>query len=161
MITFKRPRAFHALPGKIEKEMRRAVAAEMKLGLDLILEAIEETPVYTGRTLVNYRFSQGNPIEEVRAPVARPELPGKTSEMELGSEPRRNANMAVVLREQASVKRQVDRDPYKPVYLTNNTPYFLEVEFGTYKTSAGHEQRTPPGGMVRQAESALASILKR
>ena len=161
MITFKRPRAFHAQAGKYEKIMRRAVAAEVKLGLDLILEAIEETPVYTGRTLVNYRFSHGDKIDEVRAPIARPSLPGKTSEMELGSEPRREANMAVVMAEQALVKKQVDADPYKPVFLTNNTPYFLEVEYGTYKTSEGHDQRTPPGGMVRQAESALATVLKR
>jgi hypothetical protein len=161
VITFKRPRGFHAQAGKYEKIMRRAVAAEVKLGLDLILEAIEETPVYTGRTLINYRFSYGSAIEDARTPIARPTLPGKTSEMELGSEPRREANMAVVVAEQMAVKRQVDSDPYKPVFLTNNTPYFLEVEYGVYKTSDGHDQRTPPGGMVRQAEAALASILKR
>lgn len=161
MIRFKRPRGFHALPGKIEKEMKRAVAREVKLGLDLILDAIEETPVYTGRTMINYRFSYGNPIDDVRSPVARPNLPGQTSEMELGSEPRRSANFSVVQAEQQAVKRAVDQNPYKPVFLTNNTPYFLEVEYGTYKTSEGHTQRTPPGGMVRRAEDALSSRLKR
>lgn len=161
MIKFRRPRGFGALPGKIEKEMRKAVADEINIGLDLILDAIEETPVYTGRTLVNYRFSQGSAVDDVRAPISRPSLPGKTSEMELGSEPRRSANMAVVTAEQIAVKRQVRADPYKSVFLTNNTPYFLEVEFGTYKTSEGHTQRTPPGGMVRRAEAALKNILKR
>lgn len=161
MITFKRPRGFSGLAAKIEKEMRKAVADEVKLGLDLVLDAIEETPVYTGRTLINYRFSYGSPVDDVRAPISRPELPGKTSEMELGSEPRRSANFAVVVNEQMAVKRAVTANPFKPVYLTNNTPYFMEVELGSYKTSAGHTQRTPPGGMVRRAEAALSQTLKR
>lgn len=159
MITFKRSRDLRTLPGKFARKMRGAVADEIIIGLDLILDSIEETPVYTGRTIVNYRFSQGEPIDETRSPIARPDRPGKTSEMELGGEPRRAANFAPVIQEQQAVKRQVKRDPYKPVFLTNNTPYFMDVELGSYKTSQGHTQRTPPGGMVRRAEHLLSQIL--
>jgi hypothetical protein len=161
VIKFKRPRSFHALAGKYEKEMRRAVRDEMKLGLDLMLEALDETPVYTGRTLANYRFSTGSPIEGARPPVARPTLPGKTSEMEVGSEPRRSANMQLVLEEWRSVKNSVEQNPYQTVYMVNNTPYFLEVEFGTYRTSEGHSQRTPAGGMVRRVEFSIANMVKK
>jgi hypothetical protein len=126
-----------------------------------MLDGIEDTPVYTGRTLVNYRFSVGNPIDAVRAPVAKPELPGRTSEMPLGSEPRRAANMELVLEEFKEVRAAVRVDPYKPIFLTNNTPYFLEVEFGTYSTSEGSNQRTPAGGMVRRVEASLREFLGR
>jgi hypothetical protein len=159
VITFKRSRDFNGTGKRVESEIRRLVAAEVMMGMDHILDAIEETPVYTGRTLINYRFSHGEKIEGVRPPVSRPTLPGKTSEMSLGSEPRRAANMDVVYQEFNAVKQQVRRDPYKPVFLVNNTPYFMEVELGSYKTSQGHDQRTPPGGMVRRAEHMLALTL--
>lgn len=161
MITFRRPRGFDAQAGKYEKLMRKAVMDEMLLGLDLVLEAIEDTPVYTGRTIINYRFSVGRPIEGTRSPIAKPDLPGKTSEMEIGKEPRRGANWSVVLAEYAAVRASIKQNPYQAVFLTNNAPYFLEVEYGTYNTSEGHSQRTPPGGMVRRAETALSTRIKR
>lgn len=157
MISFRRPTGFNGLVNRIAREMKQAVSDEMRLGADILLEHLEQTPVYTGRTLINYRFSLGSGIDDLRAPIARPQRPGKTSDLAVGMEPRRAANFAPVLAEHAAVKAALRRDPYQVLYLTNNVPYFLDVEYGSYSTSEGSSVRTPPGGMMRRAEQTIAS----
>lgn len=159
-IGFKRPAQWHRL-GQLElNKIKRLIISDLQAGLRAMHESIMLTPVYTGRTLVNYRWTTGAPAEGARAPVAKPDLPGKTSEMGLGSEPRRAANAAVVTTEFEALLASVRRNPFQDIYLVNNTPYFDQVEYGTYKTSAGSDQRTPPGGMTRRGETLLeVSIL--
>lgn len=157
MIKFKfsRPYGWNNLGERQVTLIKRRVLADLRAGLTALQQAIMETPVYTGRTLVNYRWSLGTAVTATRAPVKQPALPGKTAELPLGSEPRRGAQAALVEAEFAAVLAELGENPFQNIYLNNNTPYFTEVEYGTYKTSQGKSQRTPPGGMVRRGESEL------
>lgn len=154
-FTFKHPPAWGQEGRRQVNRLKRLIIADLQAGLQAMHDSLLLTPVYTGRTLVNYRWSVGNPETTVRAPVKQPKLPGTTSEMSIGSEPRRAAQRAVIQEEFRAVMDAVGRNPFQNIFLTNNTPYFTDVEYGTYKTSEGHTQRTPPGGMVRRGETLL------
>lgn len=160
-VGFKRPPGYATLGQKYLREIKTTLTSKLVTGLREVQDAILETPVYTGNTLVNYRWSIGSPITGTRAPVKDPLLPGKTSEMALGREPRRRANATIVREEFAEILTSLKSsgNPFQRIYLTNNTPYFTEVEYGTYSTSEGHATRTPPGGMTRRGETLLAAAL--
>jgi hypothetical protein len=133
---------------------------------DMILA---RTPVYTGKTLVNFRWSIGSPIKGERAPTRIPAKPGKTNTMRLGEEPRRAANEAVVRAELEEILSSIrsGQIPQK-IYLTNTYEFFELVEYGTYnledsedrKSQAVLIRRTPAGGIVRPAERYLKRALK-
>jgi hypothetical protein len=136
------------------KNVREVLSARLAMGLTDMQKSILETPVYTGRTLVNFRWSIGSPIKSTRGAVTEPALPGKTSDLPLGSEPRRRANAAVVQEEFEIVLAAAKANPFQSFYLTNNRPEFSEVEYGSYARE-GHQSRTPPGGMTRRGETLL------
>lgn len=158
-VSFNRPYGFATLGERQVTVLKRRVLKDLRAGLTALQKAIMETPVYTGRTLVNYRWSLGAPVTTTRAPVKQPALPGKTATLPLGSEPRRAAQAALVEAEFQAVLAGLADNPFQTINLTNNTPYFTEVEYGTYKTSQGKSQRTPPGGMVRRGETELELIV--
>jgi hypothetical protein len=141
----------------IAREIRKKQLDLMIRGLKAYQRAIMQfTPVYTGRTLINYRWSVGGPISRRRAAVANPKLPGKTSDLQLGSEPRRAANQAVVQFEFSEVLNALrSGGPYQKVSLVNNMPNFTDIEYGSYRDGS----RTPPGGMTRAGEAALSSLI--
>lgn len=158
-VSYKRPKGFASQGKKAEKELRSLVSAKLMLALRQMQEAILQTPVYTGKTLINYHWSTGSPVDSVRGPVKSPALPGKTSEMALGEEPRRSANAAIVEMEFRRVLSSVKTNPYGRIFLTNTASHFNEVEYGTYTSDTKRESRTPPGGMVRRGETAVRYAL--
>lgn len=152
----KAPPDINTMPQRINADIRRSLSIRLGVALEQVQRYILETPVYTGRTLANYRWSLGDPITVTRGPIKRPELPGKTSEMPLGEEPRRAANAALVEAEFRGVFRSLAANPYQKVYLRNNVPNFSDIEYGTY----GADARTPAGGMTRRGELAIRMIIK-
>lgn len=147
------------MPSRARRQVREYVASRVVTALQGMQQAIMETPVYTGRTIVNYNWSIGSPVTSTRAPVKSPALPGKTSDMSIGEEPRRKANAALVQAELSVVIGQIKRNPYQRVYLTNNVPHFDLVEYGTYDVGKNNRSRTPPGGMVRRGETTVRYAL--
>lgn len=158
-VNFKRPPGFKTEGRRQEREIKKYVLSKLVPALKEFQDAILYTPVYTGRTLVNYRWALGNPITQTRAAVAVPDLPGTTSDLGIGSEPRRGANAQIINEEFASMLSSLRGDPFQNIYLNNNLAHFSEVEYGTYAKKAGQESRTPPGGMTRRGEAALRNIL--
>jgi hypothetical protein len=160
-VAFKRPPGWNQLGRKELAQLKGLVLSDLVAGLRGVQDAIMLTPVYTGKTLVNYRWSVGEAVRGTRPAVKEPDLPGKTSGMALGREPRRSANAAVVREEFEAVLAtlRTTRNPFQNIYLTNSTPYFDQVEYGTYSTSEGSKARTPPGGMTRRGETVLEATI--
>lgn len=159
-VSFKRPHGFRQKGREYKRKALKEIADRMVLAIQISTETIlERTPVYTGRTLVNFQWTRDEPAKNVRRPVASSGLPGKTSTLPLGSEPRRSANAAVVQTEANTLIFQVKNGVYKglpTVYLVNNSPSYYGVEFGTYSDKA----RTPPGGITRSLEAKITRILR-
>lgn len=153
-VKFKRPRGWHSEGERIRERVKEFFTHRLVLGLTDMHNSILETPVYTGRTLVNFRWSVGAPVEVTRAAVKDPPLPGKTSGMRLGSEPRRAANAAVIQQEFQALIEDIKANPFQKIFLNNNLDTFSDVEFGTYARD-GTVSRTPPGGMTRRGETLL------
>jgi hypothetical protein len=151
---FKRPSNFARLGEKARRDVKELVIARLVMGLTDMQKSILETPVYTGKTLSNFRWSIGAPITSTRAPISEPARPGKTSELPLGSEPRRQANAGRIQEEFLELLAAVKQNPFQHTYLNNNLEHFSDVEYGTYARE-GHQSRTPPGGMTRRGETLL------
>jgi hypothetical protein len=151
---FRRPRGFSNLGKEAVRDIRETLVARLTVGLTDMQKSILETPVYTGRTLVNFRWSLGSPNTSTRGAVVDPALPGKTSDLPLGSEPRRRANAQKVQEEFEILLSSVRANPFQSIYLNNNLAHFSDVEYGTYAT-ADHKSRTPPSGMTRRGETLL------
>lgn len=159
--VFKRPYSWRLRGRQYKQAALKDIADRMSLAITIATDTIlERTPVYTGRTLVNFQWSVDGPVQGVRKPIASSGLPGRTSTLPLGSEPRRSANAAVVLGESKNIIARVMRGSYKGdlpvVYLVNNSPSYYGVEYGTYSDKA----RTPPGGITRTLEVKIAPILR-
>jgi hypothetical protein len=159
-VTFKRPRGLNEEGRRQEKLLKTYVTTLLMKGLTQFQHDIMETPVYTGKMLVNFRWSLGSPVEGVRAAITQPTLPGKTSDLPLGSEPRRIANTRVVEEEFQSMIASIRVNPFQDIYLRNNVEYFSEVEYGSYAHVDGKTSRTPPGGMTRRGETALEHYME-
>lgn len=161
---FKRPRNWGRQADNALKDFRAVVSQRLIVGLTDMQNSILETPVYTGRTLINFRWSIGAPNTTTRAAIAEPNLPGKTSDLPLGSEPRRAANAAVIEEEFLHIIAAVKENPFQSIFLNNNLSHYSEVEYGTYARD-GHESRTPPSGITRRGETLLeystGGLLKR
>jgi hypothetical protein len=155
---FKRPRDFDGMKRRAISEIKKLVTTRMIMGLTDMQKSIMETPVYTGGTLVNFRWSTGAPVTVTRAAVTDPPRPGKTSDLPVGNEPRRQANAAVVEEEFAAVIAAVRENPFQNIFLRNNKPNFSDIEYGTYARE-GSGSRTPPGGMTRRGETLLEYAL--
>lgn len=144
--------------------MKQFVAAKLIAGLTAFHSSLKTTPVYTGRTLVNFRWSLGNAVEGTRAAVKSPALPGKTSDLGIGEEPRRAANEDVINAEFAAMIASLRLDPFQKVHLRNNLANYSDIEYGVYARE-GKINRTPPGGMTRRGEEqlkfAMGSTLNR
>lgn len=157
-VKFKRPRDLNK-QGRIAREQLKSfVSARIIMGLKDMQRYILETPVYSGRTMVNFRWSAQAPVTSTRAAISTPPLPGKTSDLPLGSEPRRAANAAVVQEEFNALLLVVMENPFQEFYLNNNLEHFSDVEYGVY-ARAGHTSRTPPGGMTRRGEIGIEYAL--
>jgi hypothetical protein len=146
------------LPATVAREIREHVTSKLVNALYQMQRSIMDTPVYTGKTIANYRWSLGDPIIGIRNAINIPDLPGKTSVLPLGEEARRSANAGLVEAEFTNLLRLIisSRNPFQRIFLTNNVPNFSDVEYGTYSANA----RTPVGGIVRRGETRLQNALK-
>lgn len=159
-VTFKRPRGFNTEGSRIAKQIRTYVTTRLVQGLEGFQQSIMNTPVYTGRTLVNYRWSLGSAETSTRAAIKDPTLPGVTSDLPVGTEPRRSANASVVETEFQSMIGRIRSNPFQKIFLNNNVEHFSEIEYGTYAVKSGKGSRTPPGGMTRRGEAYLQNSLE-
>lgn len=151
---FRRPPGWNRMADAAMSNVKDEVAKRLVMGLTDMHKSILETPVYTGSTLVNFQWSLGSPVETVRAAITTSGLPGKTSEMKPGSEPRRSANAAVIDAEFAELIASVRANPFQDIFLTNNKTNYTDIEYGSYARE-GKRSRTPPGGMTRRGETLL------
>ena len=163
-VKYTRPKNFTQQATREVNKFKQDYTRLLVMGLTDMQKSILLTPVYTGRTLVNFQWSLGAPVESSRAAVRDPPRPGTTSAMAIGSEPRRPANAAVEEAEFALLIAAIRINPFQDIYLVNNLAHFSEVEFGSYSTQ-GRKSRTPPGGMTRRGETLfeydLMGFLKR
>lgn len=153
-VGFKRPRGFGSEGRHFRKEAETRIFQKLSISLKAFQASIMETPVYTGRTITNFRWSLGGPVSGTRSAIKQPDLPGKTSDLDIGGEPRRAANAAPVQAEFQAMLAGLRINPFQPVYLVNNLEHFSDVEYGVYARD-GKQSRTPPGGMVRRGETAI------
>lgn len=153
-VKYKKPRGWSAEGKKVVTDLQKVITYRLVLGLKDMQKSILETPVYTGRTLVNFRWSIGAPIESTRAAITEPARPGKTSDLPVGSEPRRAANAQKVQEEFEEMLADIVRNPFQRIFLNNNLAHFSDVEYGTYARE-GKQSRTPPAGMTRRGETLL------
>lgn len=153
-VRYKKPQGWNTQGQRAVEQLKELVTHRLVLGLTDMQKSILETPVYTGRTLVNFRWSIGAPIESTRAAITEPALPGKTSDLPVGSEPRRAANAAKVQEEFQELLAEIKVNPFQRIFLNNNLPHFSDVEYGTYARE-GKQSRTPPAGMTRRGETLL------
>jgi hypothetical protein len=157
-VKFKRPRGFNTMGRTAVKELKGLVSIRLSQGLRDMQRYIMETPVYTGNTLVNFRWAVGAPETAKRAAIKDPARPGKTSAMGIGEEPRRAANALRVQEDFALLHAEVMSNPFQRFFLNNNVEHFSDVEYGVYARE-GKEDRTPPGGMTRRGEVAIEYAL--
>lgn len=157
-LKVKKPAEMNYIGRQIERDIRGFLTVRLVTALKEFHRSVLDTPVYTGRTLVNFRWSLDAPLEDRRGAVKVPALPGKTSSLGLGNEPRRAANQAVIDAEfQGIISTLVkERNPFRHIYLRNNMPNFSDIEYGSYS----EKSRTPPGGMTRRGEAKLRAIVK-
>jgi hypothetical protein len=153
-IKVTRPKNFTQTAEREVNRFKEDYIRLLTLGLTDFQKSILNTPVYTGRTLVNFQWSIGAAIETTRPAVRDPPRPGKTSAMAIGSEPRRPANAAVVQEEFELLLASIRTNPFQNIFLVNNLEHFSDVEYGQFSTS-GRKSRTPPGGMTRRGETLL------
>lgn len=106
---------------------------------------LEETPVWSGDVVHNWRWSTRQPNYDHEDPVEQPFYPGKTSKMPLGAEPRRRANEARSRRSLAGALKA--REPVD-IYLTNTSEHAVELEAGLLPTPGMNRARA---GYVRLA----------
>ena len=104
---------------------------------------LDRTPVHTGQTLRNWKWSVGSPdmgqVLEARGSGS----PGETSILTLGAESRRASNRADP---DASFAKLNTKNPFQTFWMTNNSPAVLGLEFGKLPDP---ERSRNPAGMVR------------
>lgn len=114
----------------------------------------ERTPVWSGRSLRNWVWTMDQPNTQVFEEIDNGP-PGTTSQMQIGSEPRRAPNQS------ASDKTVLDlsfRNPYRQFWLSNNSESIIDLEYGNLPTPAMSRQ---PAGMVRVTMQDLLLELRK
>ena len=148
---------FGAAGRRFAREKKREIAAKLTKVINEATEIIiERTPVYTGKTLVNFQWSVGTPSEATLKPLSTGGRPGKTSTLALGSEPRREANAALVRLNAQYTIQGLKANPFQQIFLVNNSDTYYAVEYGSYSENS----RTPAGGITRAAEVRITTILE-
>lgn len=133
---------------RVQSRAKQVLARQVKaMVYDMHFFLLSRTPVYSGYAIANIQWSMDRPAPgAVSANLSGPT--GKTSQMALGPEPRRDANESIAT---GSLLALDFSDPFRRIYVTNNAPYFDMVEEGTYGEVTGTAERTPEGGIFRAA----------
>lgn len=127
---------------KVEDRFDRNLDAKLVQLNELILAG---TPVWEGDVIHNFRWSTRAPDYRHEDPVERPQEPGATNRMALGSEPRRRANEVRPRLSLAGALRA--RNP-TTIYLTNSSEHAVELEHGLLPTPQTSRARP---GYIRMA----------
>lgn len=133
----------------IQKKIEAAAGQVFKGAMTVLMDqAFHYTPVYSGKTIVNWQFSVGSPAAGVRDEVEVPATDWEgTNKMPLGREPRRAANEAIA---RATFAAMNFSRPFQKYYLTNNHEDAGRLEYGEIPMPP-FRKRQPPIGMLGMA----------
>ena len=147
--------AFIARLNAYPRVLQRNYTRRLRLAIDLLTDRVlARTPVYTGRTIRNWRWSMDTPFSGV-LPAAGTGQPGATNSMMLGSEPRRGANEADARATKDTLN--VDR-PWRKFFLSNNAPNVGALEAGVAPDAA---RSRAPNGMLGISLVELEAFLRQ
>lgn len=111
------------------------------------------TPVYTGQAVRNMIWSMGTPNNTVFDAIETPPDTGHTSDMALGSEPRRRANEEAA---QATLHALNFNKPFSVFYLSNNSPDIGLIEDGS--SGLPGKSRAPAGVFAITMAEVVAKL---
>jgi len=153
-IRVKREDHINAAINTVQKGAADLVRSRLIAGLRAFhQEVLARTPVHTGRAIANYQWTVGAPANGVVAHSSGSPI-GQTNKYPLGIENRRDENEAIA---NASFAALDFSNPFKKFYLTNNTPYFNDLEYGRIPNRGSLKPRTPAGGIMRAAAKLIRS----
>lgn len=138
-----------ALPEKI---IRRKLEKVLRL---IHTKVTIRTPVHTGKSLRNWVWTMDTPSTAANLPALGSGDPGRTSQMALGTEPRRAANQAAV---DASFAALDLSKPLRSFWLTNRSSEIMDLEYG--KLPSPGRSRNPAGMAAVTFQEALALLGK-
>lgn len=120
---------------------------------------IDNTPVWEGTTLRNWRWAVGHAdLSAPHDPAGGSIPPGHTNSMALGSEPRRGANEMAELTDFASFLSQLHARHGEPIniYLTNTADSAVPMEYGSVPTKS--QSRRPRGVLLLAVLETLTAM---
>lgn len=146
--------AFIARLNTIPRTLQRNYTRRLQMVVDKLTEGVlSRTPVYTGRTVRNWRWTMDAPFGG-SLPALGGGQPGQTSGMMLGAEPRRSANEE----DARATKNQIDLGrPWRKFYLSNNAPNVGALEAGLAPDAA---RSRAPSGMLGITLLELEAFLR-
>lgn len=118
---------------RFAKETERAFAKKMTDTVVAVHEGVlKRTPVDTGQAVANWQVTLDAPYSGVIGPVGpRVPFPPGSSSLPLGAEPNRAAATAIARDSRRSVAPSIKANPYRVVWVSNNAPHALALEYGT------------------------------
>lgn len=111
------------------------------------------TPVWSGKAVRNYIWTNGTPFTGVLEPIENG-APGNTNAMPLGVEPRRAANEAAAAE---SINSLDFSNPFQSFILTNNAEDIQGLEFGLLPTPTSSRS---PNGMFGLTEGYVSTLIR-
>lgn len=147
--------AFIAKLNQYPRVLQRNYTRRLRLAIDMLTDRVlSRTPVYTGQTVRNWRWTMDAPSGGT-LPAIGSGQPGQTSGMPLGGEPRRGPNQADAAATKDTL--QLGR-PWRRFFLSNNAPNVAALEAG----AAPDPQRSrAPNGMLGISLVELETFLRQ
>lgn len=135
------------VPDKMVRQVLEKVLVLVHKGVTM------RTPVHTGKSLRNWVWTMDAPSSSANLPAIGSGDPGRTSQMALGSEPRRSANQAAV--DGTFAMLDLSR-PMRAYWLTNRSAEIMDLEYG--KLPSPGRSRSPAGMAAITFQEALALV---
>lgn len=146
----------HAFERFFEQAQNTFERRENALLIKLNEKILENTPVWEGDTILNWRWSTRAPDMSHEEPRGTGIDPGPTNTMPIGSEPRRKANEVRPRRSLAGAlraKKPVD------IYLTNTSDSAVALEYGLLPTPQRSRVDSSKGIVRLAIAEAMAGVL--
>lgn len=135
-------KTFIARLNTMPRVLQRNYTRRLRVAVNMLTDGVlRRTPVYTGQTIRNWRWTMEAPAAGVLQANGSGQ-PGQTSSMPLGSEPRRAANESDARSTKDTLR--LGR-PWGKFFLTNNAPNVGLLEAGLAPDSA---RTRAPNGML-------------
>ena len=148
-----------SLKAALDKELElidKEFSSTVKNTVEAVHDSLtSKTPVYTGQTVRNYIWQEGEGYSGPPLPAIDNGPEGFTNSMPLGTEPRRRPNEDAATKTVTSLNFS---DPYKKYTVVNSSPAILGLEMGELPGN-GKKSRSP-NGMFLITETAINSKLK-